>query len=207
MEKQCSLFGGFGVAVQLLLGVVCCLTLLYKRHREHPRRPLNIFLLDASKQVCSALVSHAMNLMASEMISAYHPEGPCVWYFINIMLDTTVAVLISYLLFRLFQSIVKEYHISLSMKSNYYTDIPDRIEYWTWLIQTVIWVCIVVISKSALIFIILGFTPVLGFIGSAILAPLSLLPKFQLVIVMVIVPFVMNGFQFWVQDNILKTQI
>lgn len=42
--------GPIGAAIQLLLFVLAILALVYKRHHEHPRRPLRVWSFDVSKQ-------------------------------------------------------------------------------------------------------------------------------------------------------------
>jgi hypothetical protein len=40
--------------------------------------------------------------------------------------------------------------------------------------------------------------------GSALLEDISVYPRLELLVVMVLVPFIMNVLQFWLVDNILK---
>lgn len=50
-EKQCKLLSGAeAYVIQLLLGVIAICTLWYKRHVERPRRTLQIWGMDVSKQ-------------------------------------------------------------------------------------------------------------------------------------------------------------
>jgi hypothetical protein len=46
---ECELFGWFGYLIQGVLATICFLSMIYKRYKEHPRRPWKIFLLDVSK--------------------------------------------------------------------------------------------------------------------------------------------------------------
>lgn len=51
MEKKCELLSGAETyAIQVLLGVIAIGTLWYKRHVERPRRTLQIWSMDVSKQ-------------------------------------------------------------------------------------------------------------------------------------------------------------
>lgn len=44
-------------------------------------------------------------------------------------------------------------------------------------------------------------------IGGYIFAGLESYPKFELILVMIVTPLMMNSFQYWVQDNFLKKAI
>lgn len=48
-NKECELFGTFGVFVQIVLGILSFSSLFAKRHYEYPKRSYRIFLLDISK--------------------------------------------------------------------------------------------------------------------------------------------------------------
>jgi hypothetical protein len=41
--SYCKLTDGFAIGVQLVMGLIVCSSLLIKRQREHPRRPLLIW--------------------------------------------------------------------------------------------------------------------------------------------------------------------
>ena len=43
VDKQCHLLGPTALVVQALMGVIVLGSLLYKRHRERPRRAWNIW--------------------------------------------------------------------------------------------------------------------------------------------------------------------
>lgn len=93
--------------MQGLLGIFVLLSLVYKRHREIPKRPWRIWfvllpvisirsaharqrrLFDVSKQVVGQMFVHTANLLVSGLAS-YHTSGnACVPYFLNILIDTT----------------------------------------------------------------------------------------------------------------------
>ena len=62
---QCKLLGPFALFIQAALGAIALLSLVYKRWREKPRRPLKVFLFDASKQVVGTALLHILNLAMS----------------------------------------------------------------------------------------------------------------------------------------------
>ena len=101
MDSECSLFGVFGGVIQLLLATICFLSLVIKRLAERPKRTWSVFILvyfnqDTSKQGFSALVAHVMNVMAALILSQHQGNNPCLWYFITIVLDTTIGMMTAY---------------------------------------------------------------------------------------------------------------
>ncbi|CAO3642029.1 unnamed protein product [Cunninghamella blakesleeana] len=54
----CQLMDTFAVFIQLCLATIAFSTLLLKRHREKPQRPLPIYLMDISKQVIGSIFVH-----------------------------------------------------------------------------------------------------------------------------------------------------
>jgi hypothetical protein len=94
---ECQLLGPFAILVQGALGALALLSLVYKRWRERPQRPLKIWAFDASKQVFGTVLLHLANLLMS-MFSAgqlevtlaatskYQPN-PCSFYLLNLGID------------------------------------------------------------------------------------------------------------------------
>lgn len=58
---------------------------------------------DASKQLVSALVAHLLNVSLAVILSNEGSNDACIWYFITIMFDTTVGVVICYFLLQIFE--------------------------------------------------------------------------------------------------------
>jgi hypothetical protein len=55
--------------VQLALGALALLSLVYKRWRERPQRPVKIWFFDASKQVFGSFLVHGANVFMSLLTS------------------------------------------------------------------------------------------------------------------------------------------
>jgi hypothetical protein len=97
--------------VQGLMGIFVLLSLVYKRHRETPKRPWRIWfvspsqgrprgthyftrrLFDVSKQVVGQMFVHTANLLAAGLVSHHTDGNACVNYFLNILIDTTFGEL------------------------------------------------------------------------------------------------------------------
>ena len=90
---ECRLLGPFSVFVQIALGSLALLSLVYKRWRERPQRPVKIWAFDVSKQVFGSVMLHMLNLVMSmfsagqlEIRSSYKPN-PCSFYLLNLGID------------------------------------------------------------------------------------------------------------------------
>lgn len=95
-SSQCELLGSFAIIVQISMGLLAVASLVFKRYREHFRRPWWVWFFDVLKQVFGAAGLHVINLLMSILFSSSEEPGvddnPCTWYFVNILLDTTVGV-------------------------------------------------------------------------------------------------------------------
>ena len=93
------------------MGVLVLFTLAYKRSREKPMRPWQIWyahskfaysevrnrqlvngrMFDVSKQVAGQMFVHGLNLFISDIAADHTSGNPCVLYFLNILIDTTLG--------------------------------------------------------------------------------------------------------------------
>lgn len=96
---ECRLLGPFSLLVQAALGALALLSLVYKRWRERPQRPLKVWAFDVSKQVFGSAMLHLANLLMSmfsagqlEITSDYKPN-PCSFYLLNLGIDVSVVPL------------------------------------------------------------------------------------------------------------------
>lgn len=103
-NEQCSLLGPFALVVQGSLGLLALVSLVFKRWRERPRRPLKIWFFDVSKQVFGSALLHVFNVFmsivssgavelsaqaaASKAADDWKPN-PCSFYLINIAVDVS----------------------------------------------------------------------------------------------------------------------
>eukprot|EP01016_Furgasonia_blochmanni_P021228 TRINITY_DN2351_c0_g1_i2.p2 TRINITY_DN2351_c0_g1~~TRINITY_DN2351_c0_g1_i2.p2 ORF type:complete len:167 (+),score=22.78 TRINITY_DN2351_c0_g1_i2:112-612(+) len=80
------------------------------------------------------------------------------------------------------------------------------IDYCIWFTQLLLWNFFVFLSKILLLGVQAMFAALLVEMSAHLWSSLDNMPNFKLLIVMVIVPVIMNSFQFWIQDNFLKKQ-
>lgn len=107
---ECRLLGPFALVVQSALGAIALLSLVLKRYRERPRRPVKIWFFDASKQVFGSVLLHILNLLMSmvssddlmiihtakeftaQLVDADgHRPNPCSFYLMNLAVDVGIS--------------------------------------------------------------------------------------------------------------------
>lgn len=116
---DCRLMGPFAIFVQLGLGGLALMSLVYKRWRERPQRPVKIWFFDASKQVFGSVLVHMANVFMSLLTSGrfsikvtpgvvstaamllrrdgedgsepYTPN-PCSFYLLNLAIDVSSCI-------------------------------------------------------------------------------------------------------------------
>jgi len=100
----CSVLpGSFGKYVQGILAVISMATLGYKWRTDHSGRSRLQFIMDTFKNCSGAASLHFTNLLFARFLAPVLKGGDeCHWYFIEIMIDTTLGVYIEfYLLMRI----------------------------------------------------------------------------------------------------------
>lgn len=111
---ECSLLGSFALIVQAALGGLALLSLVFKRWRERPQRPVKIWFFDVSKQVFGSVLVHIANIFMSMLTSGrfsvtldpattanaqrlmrrgedYTPN-PCSFYLLNLAIDVSKLI-------------------------------------------------------------------------------------------------------------------
>ena len=96
---ECNLLGPFALIIQGSLGALALLSLVYKRWRERPQRPVKIWAFDASKQVVGSMLLHIANLLMSMLSSGQlaitittagdYQANPCSFYLLNLAIDVS----------------------------------------------------------------------------------------------------------------------
>ncbi|XP_077399555.1 transmembrane protein 110, like [Vanacampus margaritifer] len=188
----------FGVLIQGLLAIVAFSTLMLKRFREPAgiRRPWRIWFFDTSKQAIGALFIHFANVFLSTLTK----EDPCSLYLMNFLLDATVGMLVIWLAVKLVSKLV-EYKQWILLTFGEYGDPPQAA---AWLGQCGTYLLIMVLEKGviSLVLLVPGWSKLqevlLGYIAN---------PQLELVLVMLIVPFIVNSVMFWVVDSLTMRKL
>ena len=96
---ECQLLGPFAIFIQAALGGLALLSLVFKRWRERPQRPVKIWAFDVSKQVVGSILLHLANLLMSILSSGQltvspsnsngYKANPCSFYLLNLAIDVS----------------------------------------------------------------------------------------------------------------------
>ncbi|KAI8639254.1 vacuolar membrane protein-domain-containing protein [Parasitella parasitica] len=206
-EKSCQLLDGFGILIQFLLAFTALLTLIYKRSKETPQRPLQIWALDVSKQFFGAGMIHFINIAISYYASK-PTSGPttnlCVWYFLNVGIDTTFGIVLLWVWFTLLMNAFEKFNFNVGETGEYGPPPLSRM-IWPWMRQMSVFLLAQIVTKACLYEIVIN-SPWLFWLGELCISWARQDPKIQVVFVMLIFPLIMNAMQFWLTDTILKVQ-
>jgi hypothetical protein len=167
---------------------------LWKNHKERGwfgMVPLTR-IMDTSKQGISAILVHFVNILLSYLttILPRTSSNPCVWYFLNLLLDTTIGVYILYLWLRLVHSIASHFGLE-DIETGYYGNPPKL---WAWFKQFCVFVCSWILVKVT-VFIFLALFPYLGDLIARVFVIFNGNTKAQVAFVMFIFPLIMNVIQ------------
>ncbi|XP_044132673.1 store-operated calcium entry regulator STIMATE-like [Bufo gargarizans] len=189
-----ALLDRFGVLIQGVLAVVAFSTLMLKRWREpkEERRPWRIWFFDTSKQAIGALFIHFTNVFLSDLTE----EDPCSLYLMNFLLDATLGMLVIWLSVKFVSAIVERRQCTLLVFGEY----GEPPQAAAWLGQCGLYLLIMIVEKTiiTLVLLIPGWTKL-----QAILLDYIPNPKLELVLVMLVVPFIVNAIMFWVVDSLI----
>ncbi|KAI8084899.1 vacuolar membrane protein-domain-containing protein [Halteromyces radiatus] len=201
----CKLMDSFGIFIQLCLATVAFSTLLIKRQREKPQRPLRIWSLDVSKQLVGGVVIHTLNVVAAYFFGVKPEQGeqsnPCVWYFLNILVDCTIGVAILWIILRGFKYLTDSVLQWPGFQS--YGDPPLLQQLKRWVKQLFIYTISLMLMKT-LVVLLFHVCPWMEDFGLWVLGWTAGNYKLQVAFVMLIFPLVMNTIQFWIIDTIVK---
>nr|XP_028603188.1 store-operated calcium entry regulator STIMATE-like [Podarcis muralis] len=189
-----ALLDRFGVLVQALLAVVAFSTLMLKRFKEPKgeRRPWRIWFYDTSKQAIGALFIHFANVFLSDLTE----EDPCSLYLMNFILDATLGMLLIWFGVKMVSWVV-EGQKCMHLVFGEYGDPPQAA---AWIGQCILYLLIMVFEKTTvgLVLLIPGWTKL-----QEILLNYIPDPQLELVLVMLVVPFIVNAVMFWVVDSLI----
>ena len=212
---ECRLLGPFAILVQGALGALALLSLVYKRWRERPQRPLKIWSFDVSKQVVGSILLHLANLVMS-MFSAgqisraldavqgtpYQPN-PCSFYLLNLAIDTTLGIPILIILLRVLHAAFRLTALANppeSIQSGNYGSPP---RYTWWMKQSLIYF-LGLLGMKFCVFILFALFPWLGRVGDWALEWTEGNEALQVAFVMLIFPLIMNALQYYIIDTFIK---
>ncbi|KAK9472516.1 vacuolar membrane protein-domain-containing protein [Dipodascopsis tothii] len=202
MENSCQLLGAFALWVQGAMGGLAILSLVYKRYNELPRRPVLIWTYDVSKQVVGSAGIHMMNLFIAILSSHKledQPSNPCDWYFLNILLDTTIGVPILWGFLTVLESAAVSAGV-VGMRSGEYGHPPKL----AWFVRQALLYFVGLSGMKFVVYIML-MMPFWDDLASFLLGWTAGHDNVQVAFVMLIFPLIMNMVQYYLVDSIIKS--
>lgn len=217
------MLGSFAILVQAALGALALLSLVFKRWRERPQRPVKIWAFDVSKQVFGTVLLHMANLFmsmfsagqiqaqiaraaASAVGAGSDPDwrpNPCSFYLLNLAIDTTLGIPILLGILKLLNVGARYTPLANppeSIKSGYYGD-PPRAKWW--LKQSLIYF-VGLLGMKTCVFFVFQLCPWIVVVGDWALRWTEGNTALQIAFVMLIFPLIMNAFQYYVIDTFIK---
>ncbi|KAI0483005.1 hypothetical protein GGR56DRAFT_670820 [Xylariaceae sp. FL0804] len=225
---ECRLLGPFALVVQLALGGLALLSLVFKRWRERPQRPLKIWFFDVSKQVFGSVLVHVANVFMSMLTSGrfsmklepasvqvvrdlllrggadeeYVPN-PCSFYLLNLAIDTTLGIPILIGLLRVVTLLVSYTPLGKpyeSIQSGHYGNPPKA---WWWLKQSIIYFC-GLFGMKICVLVLFFILPWISRVGDWALKWTEGNERIQIIFVMMLFPVIMNALQYYIIDGFIK---
>lgn len=227
--ETCKLLGPVSLVIQLLMGILVVLVLLLKRNYEHPRRKMIVWCYDISKQLGGSLGIHFLNLGLS-VIKRKHKsnhalmnllgftnggnnndvdDDQCDWYFLNLLLDTTIGIPILWVALHGLESLLHHFNIENVQSGNYFPKKSPNKEgkkpmFSAFLKQLALFITGLAFMKFWIFVILNYFEDVAYKFAELILGWSDPWPNFQVFLIMFVCPILLNCFQYCCVDNIIK---
>ncbi|KZP00224.1 hypothetical protein CALVIDRAFT_476304, partial [Calocera viscosa TUFC12733] len=198
--SSCSLIGPTAIVVQLLMGALVLLSLVYKRHRERPKRAWWIWAFDVGKQVVGQASVHVSNIVISWVGASNGDEGnACAWYLVNILVDTTLGVGLIYVALHGLTNLLSDRLAIPGLVSGEYGYPPK----WSYFLRQLVVYLLALAFMKLIVLGLFALVPEVTRIGDWMLEWTASNWALQVILVMGIVPITMNVLQFWLIDSIV----
>ncbi|KZT60752.1 hypothetical protein CALCODRAFT_530861 [Calocera cornea HHB12733] len=203
--SSCSLLGPTALVVQALMGALVLLSLVYKRHRERPKRAWWIWAFDVGKQVVGQASIHVSNIIISWVgASNGAAANACSWYLVNILVDTTLAgVGLIYIALQGLTNVLSDRLAIPGLVSGEYGHPPK----WSYFFRQLVVYLLALAFMKITVLGLFALVPDIMRIGDWMLGWTASNWALQVVLVMGIVPITMNVLQFWLIDSIVMSKM
>ncbi|CEP60145.1 uncharacterized protein LALA0_S01e04038g [Lachancea lanzarotensis] len=246
-DESCQLLGPVSLFIQSLMGLIAIGGVLVKRRYERPKRRWRVWSFDVGKQVLGSLILHFLNVGISILkqqgetvliamsLKEHHtysggdddPGGDqCDWYFLNLLMDTTVGTLVLWMLLRVLENWLTYLGVENIESGNYYAeplgeldleevsienpgDGNNGLERYEPLFsafgkQLMMFVCGLALTKMCVFLILTYFEVLAVWFAELTLNWANPWPNFQVFLVMFVFPVLLNCFQYFWVDSIIK---
>lgn len=153
--------------------------------------------MDTLKLGIGGGTSHILNMLFALAFQDQN-TNPCVWYFLGCLMDSTVGVLVSVILMECCERWGQG--AGVQVRGSY----GDPPSFQRWGVQSFFWVLIVILAKICVVWLMYLDEDWWTKAGQKILSPVAYSPKVELVVAMLIAPFLCMVGYFWIMDTLLK---
>lgn len=203
--SDCKLLNGiFSYLIQILLGLVAVGSLVLKRHIERPQRPWKIWCFDVGKQLFGGFFVHIGNILVSSYILNKSGGDQCAWYFINFFVDCTFGVGIVYISHFLLCYSVKYFYPNTVLNNIGEYNNPPQLKIW--IIQLLPYIFSLIINKIIIVSILYQLENPINKFSNWLFKSLKNKPNEELIIVMILCPWILSTIQLWLFDWLLKAK-
>ncbi|CCE62772.1 hypothetical protein TPHA_0D01310 [Tetrapisispora phaffii CBS 4417] len=225
-EDTCQLLGPVSIGIQVIMGAWIVMSLLMKRNYEHPKRKLIVWTYDVSKQLIGSLLVHFLNLFISVVQEhkanltfslnigdngSGDEDDQCDYYFLNLLLDTTIGIPIFWVAFTCIEKLFSYYNFKNIESGNYFTTegaavgkTSEKPSFVAFLKQLNIFTSGLIVMKLVIFLVLYYFEEFAYWLANMLLGWSDPWPNFQIFLVMFISPIALNLFQYYCVDNIIK---
>ncbi|QEU59901.1 hypothetical protein KDRO_C04250 [Kluyveromyces lactis] len=233
-DNECKLLGPVSIAIQLLMAFLIICSLLLKRQSEHPKRTWVVWCYDVGKQIFGALSIHFLNVLISVLKGSDSFEDAiifisraglklmtkndgsdsgdeCDWFFLNLLLDTTVGIPILWCCLTFYEYMLKAIGVENIESGNYFSKSESHSStakreplFSAFLKQLTVFIVGLASMKGCLFLILLYFENVAEWLANWVLGWSDPWPNLQVFLVMFVFPLLLNCFQCFCVDTIIK---
>jgi len=170
---------------------------------ERPQRPWAIWYCDVGKQLTGGFFIHFANILVSSLLGKSGDE--CAWYFINYLFDCTIGVGIVYLIHEAICSAARQlYPDGALARIGEYDGPKGNPDLVVWAKQMSAYLASLLVNKAIVGGGLLLLKDPMGKLGDWLFRPLQPHPQEELIVVMVLCPWLLMTVQFLLFDAILK---
>jgi len=154
---ECRLLSGpAAISAQVVLLFMVLGSLLYKRQKEYPQRPINVFCLDISKQAFSSGAAHVCGMLIAiiaHFSTSDDSPSECAWYFVVFTADTSLGVALAIGLHNAMLRCARRWGDAGGKRSELAQAIAEcgqygsPVELWRWAAQMAVWVVATIFAR------------------------------------------------------------
>ena len=144
-------------------------------------------------------MGHMSNILMATLISDSASADQCEWYCVCYLTDVTLGTFIN-----LSFLTITEY-VLLNSRSNLalfrFGDYGNPPNLCIWFIQLTIWLIIIIVTKMIIAIFLVFASQVLNYGIQYLFFYVAQYPRIELILVMIVIPFIFNIMAFWITDR------